>query len=128
MGLFERAGFESFVGGLPATTMVEQWESHVAKVGGKVFALLGGEGSITFKVPETTFEILTAMDGIGQAPYFARRQWVSVSPGAPLPEDELRAYLAASHQTIAARLTRKARAELGLAELPAAPRGAATDD
>lgn len=116
MSLFTPAGFARYVGTLPATTMVEQWESHVAKVGGKVFALLAGAGSITFKVAETTFEILTAEDGIGQAPYFARRQWVSVSPEAPLPEAELQAYLAASHRTVAAGLTRKARAELGLPE------------
>ena len=116
MTLFTPAGFARYIGTLPAATMVEQWESHVAKVGGKVFALQSGEGSITFKVAETTFEILTAEDGIGQAPYFAKRQWVNVSSAAPLPVAELRAYLAASHRTVATGLTRKARAELGLAE------------
>jgi predicted DNA-binding protein (MmcQ/YjbR family) len=103
--------------------MVEQWESQVAKVGGKVFALLGNNGGgIIFKVSETTFEILTAMDGIGQAPYFAKRQWVQVAPDAALSDAELRAYIAASHELIAARLTRKLRAELGLADPAAASR------
>lgn len=117
MTLFTPDGFARCVGALPATTMVEQWESQVAKVGGKVFALLGGNGGgISLKVPETTFEILCAIDGIGQAPYFARRHWVRVTPAAPLPEAELRAYIAAAHRMVAAGLTRKARAELGLPE------------
>lgn len=115
--LFTAEGFARAIGALPATTMVAQWDSHVAKVGGKVFALLAGDlGGISFKVPETTFEILGALDGIGQAPYFARRQWVRVCPEAPLPEAELRAYIAAAHRLVAAGLTQKARAALALPE------------
>lgn len=114
MTLFERSGFVDFVARLPATAMVEQWESDVAKVGGKVFAMLGHGGGIVFKVPETTFEILTAMDDIDQAPYFAKRQWVQVGSSAALPEADLEAYLAASYRLIAARLTHKLQAELGL--------------
>jgi predicted DNA-binding protein (MmcQ/YjbR family) len=36
-----RAAFEKFVTSLPAVTLLEQWDSIVAKVGGKVFALTG---------------------------------------------------------------------------------------
>ena len=100
---------------LPAVTLVEQWDAHVAKVGGKVFALCGEDGGhITFKVTELSFDGLTSLEGIGQAPYFAKRAWVSVAKGAPLSDRELKAYLKASHGLIAARLTRKLRAELGL--------------
>ena len=113
MSLHERGGFETFVASLPGTSLVEQWESLVAKVGGKVFCLLSRSGSIAFKVSETSFEGLTATDGIGQAPYFAKGQWVAVEPGA-LEEHTLRAYLAEAHRLIAAKLTRKLRAELGL--------------
>lgn len=126
MSLFTEAGFAGAIAELPAATLVEQWESHVGKVGGKVFALLAGDGSgISFKVPETSFEILGAVDGIGQAPYFARRHWVRVTPGAALPEGELRAYVAASHRLVAAGLTRRVRAQLALPEAEfgrAAPR------
>ncbi|MHB1101705.1 MAG: MmcQ/YjbR family DNA-binding protein [Devosia sp.] len=109
-----RAGFERFVAGLPGTSLVEQWESVVAKVGGKVFCLLGpSDGSIAFKVSQTSFEGLTACPGIGQAPYFARGQWVTAKRGA-LEEETLRAYLKEAHRIIAAKLTKKARAELGL--------------
>ena len=113
MKLHQRAGFEALVASLPCTSLVEQWESTVAKVGGKVFCLLSYGGSIVFKVSETSFAGLTAADGIGQAPYFAKGQWVAVEPGA-LEEHTLRAYLTEAHRLIAAKLTRKLRAELGL--------------
>ena len=110
--------FRKYVSGLPAVTLVEQWESHVAKVGGKVFALCGQDGDhLTFKVPALSFEALTGIDGVGQAPYFAKRAWVSVARGAALSDADLKAYLAASHRMVASKLTRKARAELGLEDL-----------
>ena len=109
--------FSKLVASLPATTMVEQWESHVAKVGGKVFALIATDGSsIAFKVTEMSFEGLTEIDGIGQAPYFAKRQWVSVGKGAALSDADLKAYIGASHRMVASKLTLKLRAELGLSE------------
>ena len=119
-----RAGFEAFVTGLPATTLVHQWgDSSVAKVGGKVFALMGlsveGAG-ITFKVSEMTFDMLTTLDGIGQAPYFAKRHWVSVAAHAALGEDDLAAYIGEAHRLVAGKLTRKLRAELGLEDRVAA--------
>lgn len=108
-------GFTRFVGSLPATTMVEQWGGHVAKVGGKVFAILGtADGNLVFKVTELSFDGLTTLPGVSQAAYFAKRAWVSIEPTAPLGEDDLAAYIGASHAMIAAKLTRKLRAELGL--------------
>jgi predicted DNA-binding protein (MmcQ/YjbR family) len=109
--------FTKLISGLPATTMVEQWGSHVAKVGGKVFALIATDSSsIVFKVSEMSFEGLTEIDGIGQAAYFAKRQWVSVGKGAALSDADLKAYIAASYRMIASKLTRKLRAELGISE------------
>lgn len=118
MSLHTVRAFRKYVSGLPAVTLVEQWESHVAKVGGKVFALCGQDGDhLTFKVTELSFEALTGIDGVGQAPYFAKRAWVSVGKGADLSDADLKAYVAASHRMIASKLTRKARAELGLEDL-----------
>jgi predicted DNA-binding protein (MmcQ/YjbR family) len=117
MSLHAVRSFTRYVGTLPAATLVEQWGSHVAKVGGKVFALLSEDGThIAFKVTEMSFEGLTTLEGIGQAPYFAKRQWVTVARGAALSDADLRAYIAASHRMIAGKLTRKLRAELGLGE------------
>jgi predicted DNA-binding protein (MmcQ/YjbR family) len=118
MTLHTVKAFRKYVSSLPAVTLVEQWGSHVAKVGGKVFALCGQDGDhLTFKVTELSFEALTGIDGVGQAPYFARRAWVSVGRGTDLSDADLKAYLAASHRMVAEKLTRKARAELGLEEL-----------
>lgn len=112
--LHEPDAFRAFVVGLPATTLVEQWDAQVAKVGGKVFCLLGNaSGDIVFKVNEIAFDGLVELEGIGQAPYFAKRQWVRVGPGA-LGTDLLAGYLTESHRMIAAKLTRKQRSELGL--------------
>lgn len=117
MALHSVKSFRRFVAGLPAVTLVEQWGSVVAKVGGKVFALIGEDGGgIAFKVTEISFDGLTEIDGIAQAPYFAKRAWVSVSKGAALSDADLKAYVAASHRMVAAKLTRKLKAELGLTE------------
>ncbi len=112
----DRARFEAWVSGLPGTSFVEQWGSLVAKVGGKVFALwnaFGEQGAVVIKVPETSFEILTAGDGIAQAAYFAKRHWIRVEPGA-MSEGELEHYLLASHALVATGLTKKLQRELGL--------------
>lgn len=117
--MISRAQFEQFLGGLPGVTFVEQWGSLVAKVGGKVFALRGfgdGEpGAVAFKVPETSFEILTSVEGITQAPYFAKRHWVHVAPGA-MPQGDVEVYLLASHRIVATGLTKKLQRDLGLLE------------
>lgn len=116
--LHGREGFTAFVTSLPAVTVNGQWEALVAKVGGKVFAMLGDDpgyrpSAIVFKVSEIAFEGLTEIAGIDQAAYFAKRQWVRVSPGA-LEPDLLEGYIRQSHALISAKLTRKLRAELGL--------------
>jgi predicted DNA-binding protein (MmcQ/YjbR family) len=114
MGLHDRAGFVAFVTSLRAVTLHDQWEACVAKVGGKVFCLLGDSSNdIVFKVGEIAFDGLTNLDGIAQAAYFAKRQWVRVSPGALEPE-LAEGYIRESHRLIAAKLTRKLRAELGI--------------
>ena len=119
MSLFGQEQFETFAGQFSGVTFVDQWESRVAKVGGKVFTLLttgmqDDRPRIVFKVAEESFEILTAIDGISQAPYFAKRQWVSVSDAAELPDRDLRTYVERSYRTVAKGLTKKLRIELGI--------------
>ena len=117
MTLFERPEFDRQLGALPGVTFVDQWEARVAKVGGKVFCLLSDQAPLrlVFKSGEASFDILTALEGVEQAAYFAKRQWVSVTAEAPLSADDLLAYIGRSHALVAAGLTRKARAELGIA-------------
>ena len=88
----------------------------MGKIGGKVFALLDRDpGEIWLKVSPMAYELLTELDGIRPAPYFARAGWVAISAASPLTEDEIKAYITEAHRLVARRLTRKARAELGFA-------------
>jgi predicted DNA-binding protein (MmcQ/YjbR family) len=105
---------EAIAFSLPAVTKVVQWgDSNVYKVGGKVFAMCHPSGALSFKVSEIGFLVLTE-DGPGrQAPYTAKGQWVAVDIARLDPEDA-RGWLATAHSLIAAKLTRKTRAELGL--------------
>ncbi|RUT28338.1 MmcQ/YjbR family DNA-binding protein [Arsenicitalea aurantiaca] len=120
MSLFARAGFEAFIATLPAARIVHQWrDDSVAKLGPRVFALLdAGGGEIWFKASEMSFALLSELDGVRPAPYFARAGWVAVAPDAPIEEEALRAYLGEAHRLVASRLTRKLRSELGLALAP----------
>lgn len=118
MNLFERAQFDRKLVELPGVTFVDQWDAHVAKVGGKVFCLLSDAVPLrlVFKCGEDSFDILTALEGVEQAAYFAKRQWVSVTEGSPLGVDDLLAYIGRSHALVAKGLTKKLRVELGILE------------
>lgn len=116
MSLYQRDHFDQALTQFAGVTMVDQWDARVAKVGGKVFCLLSDARPhrLVFKCGEASFDILTALEDIEQAAYFAKRQWVSVKADAPLSDDDLKAYIQRSHALVAAGLTRKARDELGI--------------
>lgn len=106
--------------GLPGTTLSIQWgDDHVYKVGGKMFTVMrppeARQQSISFKAGEDSFAILTTLEGIIPAPYLARAKWVYLDRLSRLPLAELKAYLSRAHTLVAAGLTRKVRAELGIA-------------
>jgi predicted DNA-binding protein (MmcQ/YjbR family) len=109
-----QAELEAFAMALPAVTKVVQWGgSDVYKVGGKVFAICG-LGGVSFKVTPIGFVVLTEVGPGRQAPYCAKGHWVNVALDGARDED-LADWLTTAHSLIAAKLTRKARAELGLA-------------
>ena len=75
--------FNDFCRSHPATSYVMQWgDSHVWKVGGKVFAIGGWEKvdkpAFTFKTSESDFYFLNDETGYRPAPYFASRgmKWI----------------------------------------------------
>jgi predicted DNA-binding protein (MmcQ/YjbR family) len=113
--------FEARCLALPAATLSIQWGgTHVFKVGGKIFALAGGlvdrrASGYMFKVSDMAFELLIEAGLARPAPYLARAKWVQLSDNDALPEAELAAYLQQAHGLVAAKLTRAARRELGLA-------------
>jgi len=113
------AAIRKHVEGLPGATLSIQWgDDHVYKVGGKMFAVMrppeARQQTISFKAGEDSFAILTQVEGIIPAPYLARAKWVHLDRTSRLPLAELKAYLTRSHALVAAGLTRKARAELGI--------------
>lgn len=118
MSIFDLDEFDAFAASLGGGWTLDQWDARVAKVGDKVFAILGGHGRgeahIEVKIEPGEFDFLTALPGITQAPYFARGHWVSISEGGALPEDEVRACITDSWALVAAKLTRKTRAEIGI--------------
>ena len=107
-----REEIEALALAMPATTKVIQWgASDVYKVGGKVFAICGD--GLSFKVTPIGFEVLTH-DGLGrQAPYCAKGHWVNIALERMEAEDA-QGWLATAHSLMAAKLTKKLRAELGL--------------
>ena len=96
--------------------MVNQWGGEVFKVGGKVFLLLAVEAEtldgVVFKCMPEEFDALTAIDGIDQAPYFAKRHWVRVSDLTALRPDELLRRIEHSYDLVVAKLPKALRAGL----------------
>jgi predicted DNA-binding protein (MmcQ/YjbR family) len=109
------AALDKFCRALPAATVVVQWGDHqVYKVGGKMFAVMGGQGSLSFKANDVAFEMLVETGAARPSPYMARAKWLYVDDVKTFPARELRRYIAQSHALVAKKLTRKAQRELGL--------------
>lgn len=110
----------AFCAALPRTTHVVQWgNADVYKIGGKVFAIIGlGQtgDTVTFKTSHMAFEILSDSPGLRPAPYMASRglKWIQQYEQPGLSDHSLRDHIRASYDLVAAGLTRKLRASLGL--------------
>ena len=115
-----RDEFNAFCAALPATNHVVQWgNTDVWKVGPRVFAICGwndGKDAFTFKVSDIAWEILPDMPGLRPAPYLASRgmKWIQHYDEPGLSDTELKAHIRASYDMVAAKLTKKIRAELGI--------------
>ena len=110
--------FDAAAMALPGATMTIQWgDDHVYKVGGKMFAVLGGavgRKGFSLKASDVAFEVLVETGRAIPAPYLARAQWLHFDDLAGLDDAEVADWLKTAHGLIAAKLTKKARAELGL--------------
>ncbi len=113
--------FNNFCRSLPCTTHVIQWgNSHVWKVGGKVFAIGGWENkespAFTFKTSDSDFYFLSQEPGFRPAPYFATRgmKWIQFHDVPQSEEYKLKHFLKKSHQIVSLGLTKKKQKELGL--------------
>ncbi len=114
------AGIEKLCLSLPGTSVHRPWgDSRVFKVGGKMFAMIIMDGKrangLWFKAGEASYRILTQIDGISPCPYLARAHWVALDSLKVLKDRELKAYLERAHAQAASGLSKKKRAELGIA-------------
>ncbi len=91
---------------LPAAEETVKWDHLCFTIGEKIFCIsgIGQGGGVSFKVSPEDFEDLTAQPGIGQAPHFARGQWVQVSPEARLSPAEWETCLRRSHELVRLKL------------------------
>ena len=118
--MMTRADFNAFCASLTGTNHVVQWgNADVWKVGPKVFAICGwndGRDAFTFKASDIAYEVLQDQPGIRPAPYLASRgmKWLQVHDDPGLSEAELRDHIVMSYDMVAAKLTKKQRADLGL--------------
>jgi predicted DNA-binding protein (MmcQ/YjbR family) len=119
-----KAEFNAFCATLPGVTFVEQWGgAQVWKVGGKVFAIAwfepGRQPEITFKVSEIGWEVLREAAGCRPAPYMASRglKWIQSFAKPGLRKREVKAYLRASYDMVAAALPKRTKITLGLEEV-----------
>jgi predicted DNA-binding protein (MmcQ/YjbR family) len=105
---------------LPAATFDIKWGADRCYcVGEKMFCAAGHVGDVSprysFKTSDMAFELLIEQGVAKPSPYLARAKWVFLSSADALPDDQLIAYITQAHALVAAKLTRKKRAELGLA-------------
>lgn len=113
--------FNQFCASLPATSYVVQWgNSHVWKVGGKVFAIGGWSKdkipAFTFKTSEQNFGFLSESEGYKPAPYFANRgmKWIQQFSNQVNLDQDLHYYLTESHRLVSLGLSKVKQKELGL--------------
>ena len=101
---------------LPGVTLDHPFGDHhdAYRIGGKMFVMVGEEGGVSFKVSDIAYEILTETGKARPAPYLARAKWVNLPDPSAWDDKELAEHFAIAHRIVAAKLTKKVRAELGL--------------
>lgn len=113
----DRSGVGEICLALPATTLDHPFgDDHDAyRVGGKMFAIVGGEGGLSLKVSDIAYAVLTETGWAAPAPYLARAKWVYLADPSDWDAADLADHLKTAHGIVAAKLTKKARITLGLA-------------
>ncbi len=101
---------------LPGTVLDIKWGSdHCYCVGGKMYAATDADYSnLGWKASEIAFEALVATGRARPSKYLARAHWLNIDDLAAQDAAEVTDWLKTAHGLVAAKLTRKLRAELGL--------------
>jgi predicted DNA-binding protein (MmcQ/YjbR family) len=97
-------------------------EDAVAKVGGKMFALMGVQDpptSIILKCdPDYAQELRAEYAAITTAPYMSKQHWNAVALDGTVPDELLLSLIDDSYRLVVKGLTRKQREELDLSTTP----------
>jgi predicted DNA-binding protein (MmcQ/YjbR family) len=102
---------------LPAVTQDVKWDHDLCfSVGGKMFCVASIDPplNISFKVEDEAFEELSQSEGIIPAPYMARAKWIQVQKPGIWNKKQWEERIRRSYDLTKAKLTKKARTELGL--------------
>ncbi|WP_332641516.1 MmcQ/YjbR family DNA-binding protein [Brevundimonas sp.] len=112
----DREGVGKVCLALPGATLDHPFGEHhdAYRVGGKMFVMVGERGGVSFKVSDIAYEVLTESGHARPAPYLARNKWVNLPRIDDWPDADLAEHMVIAHGIVAAKLTRKVRAELGL--------------
>ncbi|RYE24480.1 MAG: hypothetical protein EOP51_07210 [Sphingobacteriales bacterium] len=92
-----------------------KWEDHLCyTIGEKIFCMTGmtDESGVTLKVSSEDFTELTERNGIEQAAYMARGQWVGIQKRNALKPKEWETYLNKAYELIKSKLTKKLQREI----------------
>ena len=97
----------------PGAVQDEPWEGDlVAKVGGKIFAFLGGDG-LGVKCGRDADEAgelrLRFPDSVVKSPYIGQHGWNRITLDGAIDDDELRELVDASYDMIVAKLPKRLR-------------------
>jgi predicted DNA-binding protein (MmcQ/YjbR family) len=111
--------FDRIARGLKGASYDLKWGgSRIYSVGEKMFASAGHVDDVaprySFKASDMAFELLVEQGLARPAPYLARAKWVQLARADSLTDAELTAYLVQAHKIVAAGLSKKLQAELGL--------------
>jgi predicted DNA-binding protein (MmcQ/YjbR family) len=92
----------------PGAWLDQPWEGdHVAKVGDKIFAFLGGDG-VGLKCGRTRDEadewLRRFPDDARSSPYIGRFGWNVLALGGAIPDEEIREAVDASYDVVVAKL------------------------
>lgn len=111
---------QKFCAALPHATGDVKWGvDQVYSIGGKMFCVAyvdpKGMHTVGFKVDDDLFLSFTDRAGFVPAPYMARAKWVQVTDLKKVSDAELKTLIKRSYALVAMKLTKKLRAELGMA-------------
>lgn len=102
---------------LPGTALDIKWGSdHCYCVAGKMFCATDADYSnLGFKATEIAFEALTTSGRATPSKYLARAHWLNLPDLAAQDAAEVAGWVRTAHALVVAKLTKRVRAELGIA-------------